>query len=545
MRVSLNAWHVALAFGVLLLFFDFAGSFLKTILNVTGYTLKNLPLDKDHISANFYVLEGIDFAKVSSISVRLKHHSYSFFMIPDYNAHDFYCARASSINHLHSGILRYVDGKPQDFVKIQPIKPLTYSVSFGSEQGKLPRPKRSLYLMAYPPDKWPNAAVSNLTIQFENGSVLKVGLTNSLPKVWRFLLALLLLPVLLVFDRRQTSSIADPSLKDRINSLNRRNRLFGGVVVAFLTSLHLSQFSNYGSTIYYLFSLTIIFIFLWTFFGVYVLRKRLVQLIDRERAALLKLKFAVATMVILLLPVLLVGIVIKHGQTALQKEFVNNLQFRGKQIKNVEGQKIVLCMGGSSTRGAPFDIHWPYDYPSLLDSIIKQRFPDVLVLNGGATAASTYFAYENLPKIMDKAKIDIVTLNYLCNDSSLFLIRRTSEKLLFFIPKKLKHLPTRDFYRKLLVDTINVVRKGGATCAIVLEPSFNYVYLDSDPFHNTRPIVKEVAKEMGVPLVDPSPVFAENRDRFLFIDDVHLTRFGTELLAQVLSEEIFKVLKEK
>lgn len=537
-----SVWHIALAFGVLFLLVDFAGSFLKMIFNVTGYTLRISPLQDDHISAKFYILEGLDFAKVSSISVCLKRSSNSFFMIPDYNAGDFYCARASSIDHFPSGILRYIDGKPQDFVRIQPIEPLTYRVSFGSEQGKLPKPKRSLYFMAYPPWKWPSAAVSNLTIQFENGSILNVELTDSIPKLWRFLFALLLLPLLLMFDKRQTLSISDPSLKDRINSLNRTNRLFGGAVAVFLKSLNLHQFSVYGSAGYYIFSLTLTLIFLWAFFGVYLLRRTRLAV---KKSPLLKLKFALVALLVLSLPVLLIGIVLKRGQTSFQKDFVNNLQFKDKQIKRDEERKVILCMGGSSTRGSPFNSKWPYDYPALLENFIRQKLPDVLVLNGGAVSASTSFAYENLPKIMDKAKIDVVTLNYLCNDSSLFLIRSISEKILFFLPEKLKRLPTGDFHRKLLVDTVNVVRKRGAACVFVLEPSFNYVYFGVDPFHNTKPIVKEVAKEMGVPLIDPSPVFAKNRDRFLFVDDVHLTRFGTELLAQVLSEEISKILEEK
>jgi len=559
-RLRPTVLDIILALAVLLIFVNFMGRFVKTALNTEEYAFRIIPLDKDHISNRLYVLEGIDFSKLFSVTVTLNKPrpwtnigtpmGYSFFLIPDYSPSDFYCARVSSIAPLPSGIMHYIDGNPHDFVQISPVtdEPQTYRIFFGSGQDKLPRPRQGLYFMAYPLSQDLNVAASGATIEFEDGHRFNIDLTPSFSKPLCLFIALAFLPFLLWLDNKVISRVAVPPLRNRIRRRIRLTRLFGGLVTLFLTSIQLHEFSTPGSPVYKPFTVLMLILFAWIFFGRYpIWKKSLTQTTVRKSSYIKKLAIIASFILILLTPILLPGFAIIHLQKSYTKDILDNLIFRGKQVKRGRpDQKIVLCMGGSSTHGDPFGPKWPYDYPTLMENILKQHNLDVLVANAGIPATNITYANKYLPQIIDRLKPNIVTLNYLHNDTELYAVRTFSRKLLFFIPNSWKGPPHRDFYRMRLTETIQSIRSKGVTCILVLEPDFDYVYFGVDHYSFARSIIREVAAQMDVQLVDPNPIFAENRDKFLFVDDhIHFTKFGSELLAKILSEEILKTIQEQ
>ncbi len=116
------------------------------------YEMEYIPLGQDHVSTTTYSLSNLPFDEISSLWIRLQGKDPSAFIImPDYEAEDFQCARLSTLPDLPSGFIRFVNGKPVDFIPIQSHgqDPLLFHLDFSAEH--FARPKYALWLMSLPP----------------------------------------------------------------------------------------------------------------------------------------------------------------------------------------------------------------------------------------------------------------------------------------------------------------------------------------------------------------------------------------------------------
>jgi len=242
---------------------------------------------------------------------------------------------------------------------------------------------------------------------------------------------------------------------------------------------------------------------------------------------------------ILVLPFLFHGFFLLYYQHTMVKRFQRDRFFHGRTFKKEHSeQKVILCMGGSSTEGSPFEPNWPYDYPRQLERALAEMNIDVVVANAGIISTNSQFALEHMQSVLEALKPDVVTINYMNNDS-----RGSLAESLLSLVQKIGFFYYTDKFETLHSENIHklvrLVRSHGARCVFILEPHFNYIYFNKDPFPKMRRLINEIAYQEGAVVVDPNPIFKQEKDRPLFIDhNVHLTRFGTELLAEILALHI-------
>ena len=245
----------------------------------------------------------------------------------------------------------------------------------------------------------------------------------------------------------------------------------------------------------------------------------------------------------LFMPFLLQGFLILYFQNTAIKRYKTDQIFHGREVRRQHpGQKLILCLGGSSTEGSPFDPDWPYDYPQQLERTFAELQLDVAVANAGIIATTSSFSLEHMPEVLDVLKPDVVTLNYMYNDSSATFTEVISQLLQKIGLARFgeEYVSHRHHHIR---DLVRLVQSHGARSVFVLEPHFEYIYFGKDPLQKLRRLIRKIACEEGAFLVDPNPVFRKEKDRPLFIDEnVHLTRFGTELLAEILAFHIRDLL---
>jgi lysophospholipase L1-like esterase len=208
---------------------------------------------------------------------------------------------------------------------------------------------------------------------------------------------------------------------------------------------------------------------------------------------------------------------------------------RGVEVPSAPGARaapatpdpeLVAIYGGSSTRGYPFPGTWRASYPAVLEALLHARgLGAARVLNlafDSAVVADIVTAMErDLPRLRPAR----VVIDAVCND---WLSR------------------SRD-YRANLGRALAVARAHGATLTLVKEPMLLAVYGRGDFRFNANEganyaVLTSFASENGVELVDPAPLLIAHRDEFLFMDDVHLTARGHEVMAEALAAALAPAL---
>ncbi|HPQ70837.1 MAG TPA: SGNH/GDSL hydrolase family protein [bacterium] len=188
----------------------------------------------------------------------------------------------------------------------------------------------------------------------------------------------------------------------------------------------------------------------------------------------------------------------------------------------------ILCYGGSSTAGFPFEQNWEHSWPMVLQAIMRAEDNAATeMINLGVCARNMDYILDRLERDLKVYKPGVVIFDSVANN-------------LRWPIKKFTVLYTR---------ALALCRQYNARPVLVLEPSYVAVYhlpetwtKDQRRREELLPFYEELrrlAKENEALLVDPNPVFYQFRERFLFIDSrMHLTKYGHVLLAEVIAEAL-------
>lgn len=182
----------------------------------------------------------------------------------------------------------------------------------------------------------------------------------------------------------------------------------------------------------------------------------------------------------------------------------------------------VAIYGGSSTRGYPFPGTWRASYPAVLEAMLHERgLTRASVLNRAFDSAVVADIVTAMERELPGLRPGRVVIDAVCND---WMSR------------------SRD-YRANLGRALAVVRAHGAELTLVKEPMLLAVYGRGDFRFNANEganyaVLTRFAADNGVELIDPAPLLIAHRDEFLFMDDVHLTARGHEVMAEVLAEAL-------
>jgi len=189
----------------------------------------------------------------------------------------------------------------------------------------------------------------------------------------------------------------------------------------------------------------------------------------------------------------------------------------------------ILCYGGSSTAGFPFPRDWPFSYPPLMQEILRCELdPGAEVINLGVNAKKIKYIRSRMKKDLPRLRPTHVIVNSVQNNRDL------SDKKV----------------RKQFVEALDLCRQYDVRPVLVLEPSYDLICRTHGGTKKVRQhraqleakyaLLRELARERGVLLIDPAPVFQAHREEFLFLDgNVHFTKYGHALMAQALADGLF------
>jgi len=206
----------------------------------------------------------------------------------------------------------------------------------------------------------------------------------------------------------------------------------------------------------------------------------------------------------------------------------------------------IVVMGGSSTAGHPYTHCDPSTYPSQLQKMFEVDTGSadcVEVMNLGEVAESIKFnigtEFEEL--VVPHLHPDVVVVNTVNNDYY-------AEKKLFsfhhFLYLKWRGLPViekevnTEPYRRRLRRMIEVAKNNDIALLFVEEPICRDYFYGANPIGAHQQALREVCEKNKVPLVPAQETFDRLRDRFLFLDFVHLTYYGNKRMATMIYETI-------
>jgi len=214
------------------------------------------------------------------------------------------------------------------------------------------------------------------------------------------------------------------------------------------------------------------------------------------------------------------------------------------------------------------------EYPKMLEKLLIKGFPKKTfkVFNAGVPGYSSYQGYRYLKDELMKYKPDFVSINFGPNDHSKALngledkdqIWRRSyldkclgwsnfyqcyskfllkvKKRIYGNPKRLRrHRVSKDNFKDNLINIVKICRDNKSKAILLTSPYLNrgqdWVEIHDD--YNS--IIRTVASECNVILVDLAPFFS-NKEH-LFIDPkhdyVHINLIGSEIIAK----ELFNAVK--
>ena len=98
-----------------------------------------------------------------------------------------------------------------------------------------------------------------------------------------------------------------------------------------------------------------------------------------------------------------------------------------------------------------------------------------------------------------------------------------------------------DELEQVIIRFVQSSQRYGFEFYLIQEPTEGAVYPDlSSTFTDYGPRyerIEEISDRLGIPLIDPVPLFRENRGQELFLDFVHLRPEGHRLIAEAIYHE--------
>jgi lysophospholipase L1-like esterase len=179
----------------------------------------------------------------------------------------------------------------------------------------------------------------------------------------------------------------------------------------------------------------------------------------------------------------------------------------------------ILCVGGSVTRGAPFEEDGGVpSFPDLLEARLHgDGRRDATVFNRGVDAAGIGYIADHLPENLEQFRPTHLVVTAVAND----------------------------FYRQpadYAVDVNRVLTQakdfGVKQILLVKELEVDLVYGTARQNRSLYAVLDQAAARHGVTIVDPRPDFQAHRNEFLFMDWVHFTVRGNSLMADVIARQI-------
>lgn len=189
----------------------------------------------------------------------------------------------------------------------------------------------------------------------------------------------------------------------------------------------------------------------------------------------------------------------------------------------------ILCYGGSSTAGFPYEKSWPHAYPMMLQNVLRaQSEARMEVINLGVCARNMGYIVERLESDLTSYRPGYVIFDSVANNI----------------------LSSKKKFTERYLRAIDLCRQHNAQPVLVLEPSFVTVYTLPDEWKKDQrrrekmlvfyDELRRIAAEQNALLIDPTSIFYQYRERFLFIDSrMHLTKYGHTLLALILADALY------
>lgn len=161
---------------------------------------------------------------------------------------------------------------------------------------------------------------------------------------------------------------------------------------------------------------------------------------------------------------------------------------------------------------------------------------------GASILENSFFALVH-ERLAGKLKIPLESLNIAVSaDNSENQAQTYTEKYGKFQPNMMvlnwSFNDTPESLRNGLLKFIRSNQENGIRTVLVAEASSSE---HSSSVEANREIVRELAKRFQLPLIEPSPTLNQKRD-FIFWDEVHLTDFGQDLMAEILSEQLLPLI---
>jgi len=499
-----------------------------------NYEYNQIPINEDQLSDYPYYLKINQIDRISSLEIVLnKENKGGVLIIPDYSATEFQAARISGIPDISSGFIRFKNGVPISFKAIQPIfgSPNTYHLDFNDD---FPRPKRFLTLNALPPEELIEYSISEIRIIRNDGKHIIVKLNPAPSFLFSLIIGSPLALLLIYFDKK---SLAKAKLLDVDKIFEQRLilvRAFCLCVAMVLGGYTGKMLFSINSENTFLNIIIVIALLLCAAFN-----NNLLMGILPKNDLYHSRRYIAPTilLIVILIPMIFPGLYLIYFHRLAMDQFTKENVFHNRVIKRAhQNQKIIICLGGSSTQGTPFYLTWTYDYPRQLEGILQDRQKDVKVANAGVKASTSEYASKYLPRLIKAMHPDVVILNYMNNDSpgiiNIFRPLLNGIRLSF-----IEDIHWRK-YNDCLENIVRLLRSNNIPCVFILEPYYYGLYQGETVLVKTRNAILEVASKEGAIIVDPYPMFIQEKDRPLFVDKLHLTRFGCRLLAEIIADKI-------
>jgi lysophospholipase L1-like esterase len=255
--------------------------------------------------------------------------------------------------------------------------------------------------------------------------------------------------------------------------------------------------------------------------------------------------------------------------------YTQDEKIRRRDVPIAKGKRVrVLLMGGSQTFGQYIN-NWDRTMAGYLEKQIRETRGDVQVINAGYGSATSFSQLVFFHSALHHFKPDIVLLNVGANDSLLWrgdidhLNSITRHKM--GILRKLSNVSmtvmlAREIFSSSFLNSVHLmgkrqqffmrnVREFGRLqkpmgFKLFLVKEITADICDSDG-GSLNPFLKGAEHGAGFPfmakndvsLILPGPTFCKFKGEPLYLDGVHLTPKGHELLAKILYESISPTLK--
>lgn len=281
----------------------------------------------------------------------------------------------------------------------------------------------------------------------------------------------------------------------------------------------------------------------------------------------------------------------QHPAVRQLNDYLVRHRFRGREhaLAQESGTSRIVCLGASSTWGFGFEDGSGFDYPTILERRLNSEGRKVEVQNAAYPGTHAHSLYHVLAEQLRDYSFDVLTLSLTYNDSYLatqfdahaeldrLIDLPAWQRVLVNARAKSGILGTRTELQRLIasfdrenISTTNawrtlghledppapvarfeaalrriaeITRARGARLVLMKEPlRGDRRMIWKDEF---RAAIDRVAADHGGFVADPTPALLAFRGERLFMDDVHPTAVGNEVIAEVLAKVVSRALETR